>query len=230
MWILGGSSKPSVTVENSSFNSFNGGGIYTSIQTDTTTPELTVAIKNNSFNAVYEGLYDLSVDEGADATVSGNFTSGGEIGILDGSSTGSITGNTITGSKAGILLASDGPSVTSNNILGTTQAGIDVSVSTLNASKIESNTIKTVKVPGEIDSTGTGIELNCNDISSSKVNSNVLMDLYYGYGDAPAGFAGSNTYLSVPTEVSTCTSPSVRTQALAAARQKLLQQLPGHQH
>jgi parallel beta-helix repeat protein len=230
MWILGGSSKPSVTVENSSFNSFNGGGIYTSIDTDTTAPELTVTIKNNSFNAVYEGLFSISVDEGADATVSGNFTSGGRIGILDESSKGSITGNTILGSQLGILLASDGPSVTSNNILGTIQEGIDVSVSTLNVSKIESNTIKTVKSPGEIDSTGTGIGLNCNDISSSHVNSNVLMDLYYGYGDAPAGFAGSNTYLSVPSKVSTCTNPSVRSQGRAADRLKLLQQLPGHQH
>jgi Periplasmic copper-binding protein (NosD) len=229
MWILGGASKPSVTVENSSFNSFNGGGIFASIDTDTTAPELNVTIKNNTFNAVYEGLYSISIDEGADATVSGNITSGGKVGILDDSSTGSITGNTVLGSEVGILLAFDGPSVTSNNILGTTQEGIDVSVSTLSVSKIESNTIKTVKYPGEIDSTGTGIELNCNDISSSQLNSNVLMDLYYGYGDAPAGFAGSNTYLSVPVEVSTCTSPSVRTQALAAARLKLLQQLPGHQ-
>jgi parallel beta-helix repeat protein len=229
MWILGGSSKPSVTVENSSFNSFSGGGLYTSINTDTTAPKLTVTIKNNSFNAVYEGIYGISVDEGADASVSGNVTNGGETGILDVSSKGSITGNTVLGSQVGILLASDGPSVTSNNILGTIQEGIDVSASTLNVSKIESNTITTVKSPGEIDSTGTGIELNCNDISSSQVNSNVLMDLYYGYGDAPAGFSGSNTYLSVPSEVSTCTSGSVRSQARAAARLKLLQQLPGHQ-
>lgn len=228
MWILGGSSKPSVTVENSSFNSFNGGGIYTSIDTDTTAPKLNVTIKNNRFNAVYEGLYSISVDEGADAAVSGNITSGGEVGILDDSSTGSITGNTVLGSQIGISLAADGPSVTSNNIVGTIQAGIDVGASTLNVSKIESNTITTVKSPGEIDSTGTGIELNCNDISSSQVDSNVLMDLYYGYGDAPAGFAGSNTYLSVPTKISTCSSGSVRSQARAAARLKVLQQLPGH--
>jgi hypothetical protein len=229
MWILGGASKPSVTVENSSFNSFNGGGIFASIDTDTTAPGLNVTIKNNSFNAVSEGLFSISIDEGADATVSGNITSGGEVGILDDSSTGSITGNTILGSQVGITLAFDGPSVTSNNIVDTTREGIDVSVSTLSVSKIESNTIKTVKTPGEIDSTGTGIELNCNDISSSQLNSNVLMDLYYGYGDAPAGFTGSNTYLSVPVEVSTCTTPTARTQALAAARLRLLQQLPGHQ-
>jgi parallel beta-helix repeat protein len=228
MWILGGSSKPSVTVENSSFNSFSGGGIYASIDTDTTAPELTVTIKNNSFNAVDEGIFSISVDEGADATVSGNITIGGLTGILDDSSTGSITGNTVLDSRVGIQLAADGPSVTSNNILGTIQEGIDVSASTLKVSKIEDNTIKTVKSPGEIDSTGTGIELNCNHISTSQVNSNFLMDLYYGYGDAPAGFAGSNTYLSVPSEVSTCTGPSVRSQAHAAARLQLLQQLTGH--
>ena len=51
-----------------------------------------------------------------------------------------------------------------------------------------------------------------------------------GTGEALLVAVEGNTYLSVPVEVSTCTSPSVRTQALAAAHQQMLQQLPGHQH
>jgi hypothetical protein len=227
MWILGGSSHPSVTVENSSFRNFNMGGIYASIDTDTTGPELTLAIKNSVFSAVSEGNIDITVDEGADATISGNIINGGSAGILEDSSSGLITGNTILGSQFGIMMTADGASLTSNNILGATQVGIDVSVPTLSTSKVEKNTIKTVKSPGEPDSTGTAIDLRCSNLSASQVNSNVLMDAYYGYANAPAGFAGSNTYLGVVSEVATCTSPSVTSQRSAAARLKVLQQSPG---
>jgi hypothetical protein len=90
--------------------------------------------------------------------------------------------------------------VKSNNIYGTLVGGIDVQVTSLKDSVVENNTIKTVMPAGA----GTGIELNCNNISSSQVKSNTIMDSYYGYGDAPAGFSGSNTYVGVVSDVATC--------------------------
>jgi parallel beta-helix repeat protein len=222
MYILGGSSKPSVTVENSSVHDFTQAGIF-AVGT-TTAADLTVSIKNNVISSASQSTYNLVVEEGSDPTVSGNVVSGGLFGILIVSSEGSITGNTVLGSYVGIDLSADGPSVTSNNIYGTIQDGIDVQVPSLKASVVENNTIKTVNQPGSTVTTGTGIELNCNNISSSKVNSNTIMDASLGYGDAPAGFAGSNTYLGLYTEVgtSTCTSDSVSSKARSAARLKLL--------
>jgi Periplasmic copper-binding protein (NosD) len=227
MWILGGSSNPTVTVENSSFDAFSGGGIFSSSDADTTTPQLTLRIENNAFS-VLEAEFGISIDEGVSATVSGNIVTDGAIGISFGAASGSVTGNTIIGAQTGILLYADGASVTSNNVFGSTQTGIDLNTS-LSVSKVTTNTVRTVKTPLEQDSTGTAIELNCLNISSSKVYSNVLMDAWFGYAGAPAGFAGSNTYVGLWTDVGTCTSPSVRSQANAALREKLLRQLPGHQ-
>lgn len=47
------------------------------------------------------------------------------------------------------------------------------------------------------------------------------MDSYYGYGDAPAGFGGSNTYLGVISDVATCASGAVSKKASAATPLKL---------
>ena len=114
----------------------------------------------------------------------------------------------------------------SNNILDTIDEGIDVGPN-LKASVIEDNTIMTVIRPGSLDVTGTGIELNCNKVSSGHVKSNTLVDSLYGYGDAPAGFTGSNTYVGVVTQVSTCASDAPLNKASAAARLKLLGQSLG---
>jgi hypothetical protein len=89
--------------------------------------------------------------------------------------------------------------VKSNNIYGTVFAGIDVDAASLKVSAVENNPIKTVTNPNL--GGGTGIELNCNSISSNQVHSNMLMDANYGYGDAPAGFAGSNNYLGVLSKI-----------------------------
>jgi hypothetical protein len=153
----------------------------------------------------------------------------GDYGIIILASTGSITGNTFLGSQIGIELAADGASVTSNHIYGAMAYGIDVGATTLKNSTVENNTIKTVKSPASDDSDGIGIELHCNNISSSRVNSNTIMDSFDGYGDAPAGFTGSNTYVSLFFDVDngTCAGGSVSGKAHAAARPKLLGQLRG---
>jgi hypothetical protein len=50
------------------------------------------------------------------------------------------------------------------------------------------------------------------------------MDSYYGYGDAPAGFSGSNTYVGINYEVSTCASDGP-SKASARYREKVLGKL-----
>jgi hypothetical protein len=93
MWIQGGSSKPSVTVENSSMHDFTQCGIY-AVGT-TTAPDLTVTIKNNNISSASQLSYNLVVEEGTDPTVSGNVVAGGYTGIYIDAPTGSITGNTV---------------------------------------------------------------------------------------------------------------------------------------
>jgi len=228
MWIQGGSSKPSVTVENSSLQDAAGGIFAVG---ETATPDLTVTIKNNFFSLDSATTNNLVVYDGTDPTVSGNVISGGLYGIIIDAPTGSITGNTVIGSQIGIELDVDGAAVESNNVDGAVSAGINVEANSLKTSVIENNTISSVDMASVydiIDSSGTGIELNCNKISSSQVHSNTVIASYYGYGDAPAGFAGSNTYAGVVSTVGACTSSSATSKAVAAARQKFLGQLPGN--
>jgi len=221
IFLQGGSSKPTVTVENCSVHDFSQGGIW-AIGT-TTAPNLTVTIKNNIISSASESTYNLVLEEGTNATATGNVVSGGLDGIFIVTSEGSVTGNTVFGSDYGITLADDGVMVKSNNIYGTVDAGIDVDVASLKVSAVENNTIKTVTNPNL--GGGTGIELNCHNISSSQVHANTLMDSNYGYGDAPAGFAGSNTYLGVLSKIdlTSCASSNVP-KSSAAARLKLLPQ------
>ena len=228
MWIQGGSSKPSVTVENSSLQDA-GGGIFA--VGETATPDLTVTIKNNFISMDSATANNLVVYDGTDPTVSGNVLNGGLFGIIIDAPTGSITGNTVLGSQIGIELDVDGAAVTSNNVYGAVSAGINVEANSLKTSVIENNTISSVdmgSVYDIIDSSGTGIALNCKKISSNQVHSNTVIASYYGYGDAPTGFGGSNTYAGVVSRVGACTSDSATSKKVAAARQKSQAQLPGN--
>lgn len=226
MWIEGGSSKPSVTVENSSIHDFSGEGIMViGMNGD----PVTATIKNNMIDSDVNPTttFDLTLEEGANATVTGNFISGGQIGVFIGGdvTTGSVTSNTIFGSQYGIDLDSDGVSVKSNNIYGTAVAGINVDEGiSLEASVVENNTIKTVKAAASTGDQGIGIELNCNSINSSHVNSNTIMDAFVGYDSAPSGFSGSNTYAGLFFDVSPCSSDAVSSKARAAAPLKPLAQ------
>ena len=183
-----------------------------------------MTIENNVVFSDAQGTNNLVVEEGTDPTVTGNIVSGvGDYGIIVLAPTGSITGNTFLGSQIGIELAADGASVTSNKIYGAISEGIDVGAATLTKSIVERNTIRTVKSPSSDDSDGIGIDLRCNKISSTQVNSNTIMDAFDGYGDAPAGFSGSNTYVGLFFDVDhgTCASGSVSGKANAVARPKL---------
>jgi Periplasmic copper-binding protein (NosD) len=201
MWVEGGSSNPSVTVEGCSVHDFTDYGIYAT-GTQLSPPNLTATLKNNLVSSVSEGLADIVADVGTNPSISANTVNGGTWGIFSAARKGSITGNTVLGSQTGIQLDADGPSVMSNNIFDTVKYGIAIGPSALTVSKIQNNNIKSVLNPGS--GGGTGIELECESVDPGLVSSNTIMDASYGYGDAPAGFAGSNTYLGVLFEIATC--------------------------
>jgi hypothetical protein len=197
IFLQGGSSNPSVIVENCSLHDFSQGAIFAIGTTDT--PNLTTTIKSNFISSASQTTYDLVAEEGTNATISGNVISGGLQGISIDAPEGLVSGNTVLGSEYGIVLSADGVSVKSNNIYGTILEGIDIAANNLSVSEVQSNTIKTVTNPNQ--GGGTGIELNCHNISSGLVHSNTIMDSFYGYGDAPSAFSGSNTYFGVFTQV-----------------------------
>ena len=222
MYIQGGGSKPSVTVENSSIHDFNLRGIYAVGLT--TAPDLKVTLENNNVSSPQSDIV-LTVEQGTDPTVKGNVVNGGVGGIVVNASTGSITDNTVLGSEFGISVGADGPSVKSNKIFNTIGDGIYVGLGlSLKASVIEDNTIMTVIQPGSLDVTGRGIELNCAKVSPGHVKSNTVMDSLYGYGDVPTGFTGSGTYAGVVTPVTPCDNNAPSEKASLAARLKLLSQ------
>jgi len=214
IFLEGGSSDPSVTVENCSQYNFSQGAIWAIGTTDT--PNLRAAIENNVASSASQSTYNIVMEEGTNATVSGNVVSGGLYGIYIVTPEGSVSNNTILGSEIGIDLTVDGVSVKSNKIYGTILAGISIDAPSLSVSAVQSNTIKTVTNPNQ--GGGTGIQLNCHNISSSQVHSNNFMDSSYGYGNAPAGFSGSNTYFGVISEIdlASCTNGSTSSEASAA--------------
>jgi parallel beta-helix repeat protein len=218
MVLQGGSSNSSVTVENSSIHDFDLVGIWAVGPSNA--PDLKVTLENNNIATSQSNVFsNLLIEEGTDATVSGNVVSGGITGISMNGSVGSITGNTVLRSGTGISLGSDGPSVKSNMVFNTTDYGIVVG-SDLEAPVIEGNTVMSVDQPGSLDVTGTGIELDCAKVRSGHVSSNTMMDSLYGYGDVPSGFTGSGTYGGVITPVTTCANNAPASTASFAARLK----------
>lgn len=201
IFLQGGSSDPLVTVENCSLHDFSQGAIWAIGTTDT--PNLRAVIENNFVSSTSTSTYDLVMEGSTNATVSGNVVNGGLYGIYVVTTEGSVSGNTVTGTRTGIDLTVDGVSVKSNKIYGTILAGITVDAPALSLSAVQNNTIRTVTNPNQ--GGGSGILLNCHTVNSSLVHSNSIMDATYGYGSAPAGFSGSNTYFSVLTGVDLAT-------------------------
>ena len=214
IFLEGGSSDPLVTVENCSLHDFSQGAIWAIGTTDT--PNLKVAVENNLVSSASQSTYDIVMEESTNATVSGNVVSGGLYGIYVVGTEGSVSNNTILDSEIGISLGTDGVSVKSNKIYGTTDSGISIGAPSLSVSAVQSNTIRTVTNPNQ--GGGTGIDLGCNDISSSQVHSNTFMDSNYGYGNAPAGFSGSNSYFGVFSEIdlTSCANASIPSKSSAA--------------
>jgi parallel beta-helix repeat protein len=197
IYLQGGSSDPLVTVENCSLYDFSQGAIWAIGTTDA--PNLRAVIENNFVSSASQSTYDIVAEESTNSTVSGNVVSGGLYGIYIVTTEGSVSGNTILGSEIGIDLTVDGASVKSNKMYGTILTGVTIEAPSLSVSAVQGNTIRSVMNPNQ--GGGTGIDLGCHNISSSLVHSNTFMDSIYGYGNAPAGFSGSNTFSGVFTEI-----------------------------
>ena len=165
----GGSSNPSVSVENSSVQNFDLGGI--SAQNSS----LTAAIKSNNVSTTSSvcgincAAFGITAGLATATTITGNFISltgtfSDVAGIAAGTDTGSISGNTVTNSgEDGILLNSAVIPVTSNKILNVR----------------------------------AGIEFVC--FANPNVRSNTIMNANIGVKGVPSLLVSPNTYFGVGT-------------------------------
>jgi hypothetical protein len=197
IYMEGGSSNPSVTVENCSVHDFDFGGIYVTgplgptdiagssgFTSDIPTGQITAKVENNFVYSATEDTINMLFGSSTVDTVTGNISlnSGllGTFGMTVDANTGTvISGNTIIGTQTGISLEDDGIFLNVN----------------LKTSQITGNTIQ--------DTSFDGIDLNCKTVGTL-VNSNTFDYLVFGYILAPTGFAGSNTYIATQIDFSAC--------------------------
>jgi Right handed beta helix region len=212
IYMEGGSSNPSVTVENCSVHDFDFGGIYvtgpdgpTDIVgqhggvTANVTGQITAKVENNFVYSATEDTINMLFGSSTVDTVTGNLSvnSGllGTFGMIIDADAGSVfSGNIIVGTQQGIDLQDDGPSLKSNKMYNLTGDGIFLNVN-LKTSQITSNTIQ--------DTVFDGINLNCKTVGTL-ANSNTFDYLASGYIGAPTAFAGSSAYIAVENDVSAC--------------------------
>jgi parallel beta-helix repeat protein len=181
----GGSSNPSVTIENSSIHDFNGEGVLA--ETNSGSPELTATIRANDLLALPSAGISLDIDQGVTATVTGNFISGSYEGIAACcGATSSISGNTITNTSVGVAAETDQTSVISNKIYNSSTEGIVIS--STSSPTVKGNTIS---------NTPTGIEFLCN--ADPNVFSNAINDVSTGVDSVPPGTLTTNTYKNAAT-------------------------------
>jgi|GEM_PF-2419627 len=213
IYMEGGSSNPTVTVENCSVHDFDFGGIYvtgpngpTAIfgpdATENATSQLTAKVTNNFVNTTEaEGTYSMLFGSSTVDTVTGNVSAGADAGAhgiyIDANAGSTFSDNTIIDSPEGITLLADGPTVTGNKLYndGTNGAGVITVFVNLKTSKITGNTIQ--------NSLSDGINLDCNTVGAL-VNSNTFEYVAEGFFNAPSGFSGSGTYIATPQDVVPC--------------------------
>jgi hypothetical protein len=213
IYMEGGTSNPTVTVENCSVHDFDFGGIYVTgplgptdivgdpgATSDIPTGQLTAKVVNNFVSSAVDGAHNMLFGSSTVVTVMGNLSVGppnapGNFGMTVDANAGSvISGNTIVGTQTGIELEDDGPFLKSNKLYNLSGDGIFLA-SNLKTSQISGNTVQ--------DTLFDGIDLNCKTVGTL-VNSNTFDYLVSGYIAAPTGFAGSNTYIATQTDVSAC--------------------------
>jgi hypothetical protein len=183
----GGMPVASVTVENSSMQGFDNGGITGG--TNTGVSELTATIRDNYLtggapvcnpDCIPVGIF---FGVGTTASITGNLITGGYAGIMVGSPQGpiSVSKNTIVGSANGIQGFAGAVSVTSNAIYNTSATGI------------WGNALATGNT---IVQSGTAIDFDCLD---DTVHSNTILGAVDGIINVPPGLAPMNTYHNVGT-------------------------------
>jgi len=213
IYMEGGSSNPTVTVENCSVHDFDFGGIYVTgslgptdipeepgATSEIATGQLTAKVVNNFVSSSVLEAHNMLFGSSTLVTVTGNLSIGapnapGNFGMTVDANAGSvISGNTIIGTQTGISLQDDGPFLKSNKMYQLTGDGIFLNVN-LTTSQITGNIIQ--------DTLFDGIDLNCKTVGTL-VSSNTFEYLIAGYIGAPTGFPGSGTYVAVMNDVSPC--------------------------
>jgi len=190
MWLEGGASNPSITVQNCSVHDYDRVGIV--IETaGANASELNATIKSNDLNAS-AGRLGVSIGAGSSSTVSSNWILAGNPGIeADPGAAGSISSNTLVNSFVGIEANADSVSISGNKVLSSLGVGIlvgGIASSGTISSAIQSNTI----LGGPI-----GIEFEC--FSDANVQSNTINDVNTALNNVPRLLAATNTYYNVAT-------------------------------
>lgn len=190
VYIEGGTSNPSVTVQNSSMHDAMSSGI----RVETANGTINATIKSNYVSANAVGVF---LDQGSTGTVANNVIQGGGEGIsTDPSSAGSVSGNTIVGSNVGIDLESEAVSVTNNKIYNSNITGINA-VTT--SATVQGNTI---------NGGPTGIDFGC--FADPNAKSNTINEVGVGLNNVPSGASPANNYFNVGTIRSQGTCPGAK--------------------
>lgn len=185
MWLEGGASNPSITVQNCSVHDYDEVGIVVETA-GANASELNATIKSNDLSAS-GGRWGVSLGAGSTSTISNNWIVAGDPGIsTDPGAAGSISSNTLVNSFVGISADADSVSISGNKVLNSVDVGILLGGTT--SSAIQSNTI----LGGPI-----GIEFSC--FSDANVQSNTINDVGTALNDVPSLLASTNTYYNVAT-------------------------------
>jgi len=212
IYMEGGSSNPSITVENCSVYDFDFGGIYVTgpagptivgpDATENVTGQITAKVTNNFVNTIAApGTISMLFGSSTVDTVTGNLSAGADRGAdgmyIEANAGSTFSDNTIINSTVGITLLADGPSVTDNKLYndGNSGPGAIAVYANLTTSKIAGNLIQNAQ--------SDGINLDCNTVGTL-VNSNTFEYMTQGFLNAPSGFSGSGTYIATSQDVVPC--------------------------
>jgi hypothetical protein len=213
IYMEGGSSNPTVTVENCGVYDFDFGGIYVTgpngptdiagpAARENVTGQITAKVTNNFVNTTAApGTISMLFGSSTVDTVAGNLSAGADRGAtgmnIDANAGSTFSDNTIINSTVGITLLADGPSVTGNKLYndGNNGPGAIAEYANLTTSKITGNLIQNAQ--------SDGINLDCNTVGTL-VNSNTFEYMTQGFLNAPSGFSGSGTYIATSQDVVPC--------------------------
>lgn len=212
IYMEGGSSNPTVTVENCSVYDFDLGGIYVTGPDGPTivgpdaienaTSQLTAKVTNNFIiTTAAPGTISMLFGSSTVDTATGNLSAGADRGAdgmyIESNAGSTFSDNTIINSTVGITLLNDGPSVTGNKLYndGNNGPGAIAVYANLTTSKITGNLIQNAQTDA--------INLDCNTVGTL-VNSNTFEYMAEGFLNAPSGFSGSGTYIATSQDVVPC--------------------------
>lgn len=195
IFLEGGASSPTVTVENSHLDGFDYAGIdFETVNQPNTA--LNAKITNNSIVMILPTLNVTGIQFGAGtiATVTGNSMVGSgnssqNTGMIIGTgATGSVSGNNIATVATGIDIYADGVSVTTNKLLDN---GFGIALQQTSVAAVKSNVIMGSASSNGPSSPFTGVGINFGCHSDPNVLSNTVAFLAAGLINVPNGLSTS---------------------------------------